>query len=119
VSGPGLVAIYQYLRDGGRAPEDPELANRLERTDPGDAISRAAAAGDPLGSAASSSTAPPTTSRSLSPTFRRLIRGQAEGDRRALEQRQRRVLAVDLGDGAAAAVDRLAEAVAAGAPAAV
>jgi transaldolase / glucose-6-phosphate isomerase len=52
-------------------------------------------------------------------TFRRLIRGQAEGDRRALEQRQRRVLAVDLGDDAAAALDQLAEAVAAGAPAAV
>lgn len=52
VSGPGLVAIYQYLRDGGRVPEDPELADRIERTDPGDAISRAAAAGDPLASAA-------------------------------------------------------------------
>jgi glucokinase len=52
VSGPGLVAIYHYLRDGGRAPEDPELADRIERTDPGDAISRAAAAGDPLASAA-------------------------------------------------------------------
>jgi glucokinase len=52
VSGPGLVAIYQYLRDNGRAQEDPELADRLERTDPGDAISRAAAAGDPLASAA-------------------------------------------------------------------
>jgi glucokinase len=52
VSGPGLVAIYQHLRESGRAPEDPELADRLERTDPGDAISRAAAAGDPLASAA-------------------------------------------------------------------
>lgn len=52
VSGPGLVAIYQHLRESGRAPEDPELADRLERTDPGDAISRAAAAGDPLAAAA-------------------------------------------------------------------
>lgn len=52
VSGPGLVAIYQHLLESGRAPEDPELADRLERTDPGDAISRAAAAGDPLASAA-------------------------------------------------------------------
>lgn len=52
VSGPGLVAIYQFLRESGRAPEDPDLADRLERTDPGDAISRAAAAGDPLAGAA-------------------------------------------------------------------
>jgi glucokinase len=52
VSGPGLVAVYQSLRESGRAPEDPELADRLERTDPGDAISRAAFAGDPLASAA-------------------------------------------------------------------
>jgi glucokinase len=52
VSGPGLVAIYRHLRRAGVAPEDPELRDRLERTDPGDAISRAAAAGDPLASAA-------------------------------------------------------------------
>ncbi|HEX6204067.1 MAG TPA: glucokinase [Thermoanaerobaculia bacterium] len=52
VSGPGLVAIYHYLRDSGRAPEDPELADRIERTDPGDAISRAATGGDPLAAAA-------------------------------------------------------------------
>lgn len=52
VSGPGLVAVYQSLRESGRAPEDPELADRLERTDPGDAISRAAVAGDPLAAAA-------------------------------------------------------------------
>jgi glucokinase len=52
VSGPGLVAIYRHLREAGRAPEDPDLADRIERTDPGDAISRAAAAGDPLAAAA-------------------------------------------------------------------
>lgn len=48
VSGPGLVAIYRYLRGRGAAPEDPEVADRIERTDPGSAISRAAAGGDPL-----------------------------------------------------------------------
>ncbi len=52
VSGPGLVAVYHHLRDRGVAAEDPELRDRLERTDPGDAISRAAAAGDPLAAAA-------------------------------------------------------------------
>lgn len=53
VSGPGLVAIYHHLRDSGRAPEDPELADRIERTDPGDAISRAALGGrDRLAAAA-------------------------------------------------------------------
>lgn len=52
VSGPGLVAVYHYLKESGQAPEDPELADRIERTDPGDAISRAAFAGDPLASAA-------------------------------------------------------------------
>ncbi|HEX2163201.1 MAG TPA: bifunctional transaldolase/phosoglucose isomerase [Thermoanaerobaculia bacterium] len=52
-------------------------------------------------------------------TFARLIASQAAGDRRALEQRGRGVLAVDLGADAAAALERLAEAVAAGAPAAV
>lgn len=52
VSGPGLVAVYHYLKESGRAAEDPELADRIERTDPGDAISRAAFAGDPLASAA-------------------------------------------------------------------
>lgn len=52
VSGPGLVAVYHYLKEAGRAPEDQELADRIERTDPGDAISRAAAAGDPLAAAA-------------------------------------------------------------------
>lgn len=52
VSGPGLVAIYHHLRDSGRAPEDPEVADRIERTDPGRAISLAAQAGDSLCSAA-------------------------------------------------------------------
>jgi glucokinase len=49
VSGPGLVAIYQHLVETGAAPEDPELRDRMERTDPGSAISRAALEeGDPL-----------------------------------------------------------------------
>jgi glucokinase len=49
VSGPGLVAIYHHLRETGAAPEDPELRDRIERTDPGSAISRAALDdGDPL-----------------------------------------------------------------------
>lgn len=42
VSGPGLAAIYRHLRDTGVAPEDPELRDRIERTDAGGAISRAA-----------------------------------------------------------------------------
>jgi glucokinase len=49
VSGPGLVAIYQHLVETGAAPEDPELRDRIQRTDPGSAISRAALEeGDPL-----------------------------------------------------------------------
>jgi hypothetical protein len=52
-------------------------------------------------------------------TFGRLIRGQAEGDRLALEQRGRRVLTVDLGADPAGAIDQLTEAVVAGSPAAV
>jgi len=40
-------------------------------------------------------------------TFGELIRGQAAGDRRALDQRQRRVEAVALGDDPAAGLDRL------------
>ena len=43
-------------------------------------------------------------------TFGELIAAQAAGDRRALEQRGRRVLTVDLGDDAAAGLARLAEA---------
>lgn len=42
VSGPGLAAIYNHLRDTGFAAEDPELRDRIERTDAGGAISRAA-----------------------------------------------------------------------------
>ena len=53
VSGPGLVAIYEHLRAAGEAPEDPEVRDRIERTDPGSAISRAALEqGDPLAAAA-------------------------------------------------------------------
>ena len=49
VSGPGLVAIYEHLRRAGFAAKDPELRDRLERTDPAQAISQAARAGtDPL-----------------------------------------------------------------------
>ncbi|HEX2254602.1 MAG TPA: glucokinase [Thermoanaerobaculia bacterium] len=49
VSGPGLVAVYQHLRDSGFAAEDPELRDRMERTDAAAAISRAAQVdGDPL-----------------------------------------------------------------------
>jgi len=52
VSGPGLVAIYRHLRRRGVATEDPELADRIERTDPADAVSRAAMGGDALAVAA-------------------------------------------------------------------
>lgn len=53
VSGPGLAAIYHHLRDVAYAPEDPEVRDRIERTDPGAAISRAALdGGDPLAGAA-------------------------------------------------------------------
>jgi len=53
VSGPGLVAIYHHLREAGEAPEDPEVGDRIERTDPGSAISHAAIEdGDPLAAAA-------------------------------------------------------------------
>ena len=49
VSGPGLVAIYEHLRKAGFAAKQPELRDRLERTDPAQAISQAAKAGtDPL-----------------------------------------------------------------------
>lgn len=49
VSGPGLVAIYEHLRKAGFAAKDPELRDRIERTDPAQAISQAAKAGtDPL-----------------------------------------------------------------------
>lgn len=53
VSGPGLVAIYHHLLEIGFAEEDPELRDRMERTDAGSAISRAALEeGDPLASEA-------------------------------------------------------------------
>jgi transaldolase / glucose-6-phosphate isomerase len=52
-------------------------------------------------------------------SFGKLIRGQAAGDRRALEQRGRHVLTVRVGEDAAADLGRLAEVLEAGAPAAV
>jgi glucokinase len=49
VSGPGLVAIYEFLRDGKQRAEDPEVAAAMRRGDPGAAISAAGLAGrDPL-----------------------------------------------------------------------
>jgi glucokinase len=53
VSGPGLVALYHHLRETGTYTENAELRDRIERTDAGSAISRAALEdGDPLASAA-------------------------------------------------------------------
>jgi len=42
VSGPGLVNVYEFLRDGGHGKESPELAAALAQGDPAAAISRAA-----------------------------------------------------------------------------
>lgn len=39
VSGPGLVAIYEFLRDRGEHEESPETAEAMRRGDPGAAIS--------------------------------------------------------------------------------
>ena len=50
-------------------------------------------------------------------SFGKLIRGQSTGDRRALEQRGRRVLTVRLGDDPAVGLERLVEVVEAPAPA--
>jgi glucokinase len=47
VSGPGLVAIYEFLRDSGRREEPAWLAERLAATeDKGETISKAALAGE-------------------------------------------------------------------------
>ncbi|HET6340947.1 MAG TPA: glucokinase [Gemmatimonadota bacterium] len=47
VSGPGLVAIYEFLRDSGRRDEPSWLAERLAETeDKGEAISAAALSGE-------------------------------------------------------------------------
>jgi glucokinase len=49
VSGPGLVAIYEFLRDRGGRKEDPEVALAMRGGDPGAAVSSAGLAGrDPL-----------------------------------------------------------------------
>jgi glucokinase len=42
VSGPGLVNVYQFLRESGREKESPELADQIKREDAAAAISRAA-----------------------------------------------------------------------------
>lgn len=45
LSGPGLVSIYQFLRDSGRGAETPEMAEAMRREDPASAIASAAAGG--------------------------------------------------------------------------
>lgn len=44
--GPGLVNIYQFLKDRGFAPEPPELRARLEKTDAAAVISSAGQSGE-------------------------------------------------------------------------
>lgn len=46
VSGPGLANVYRFLRDTGRGPEPPELADEMANGDPGAVISKHALAGD-------------------------------------------------------------------------
>ncbi len=48
VSGPGLVNVFQFLRDSGRGDEPQWLTDEMRRTDPAAAISRAAMAGQCL-----------------------------------------------------------------------
>jgi len=45
LSGPGLVNVYEFLRDSGSEKESPEFAATLRKGDPAAAISRAALAG--------------------------------------------------------------------------
>lgn len=40
VSGPGLVAVYEFLREEGVAPEDPDVRRAMEEGDPAPVISR-------------------------------------------------------------------------------
>jgi glucokinase len=47
LSGPGLVNIYEFLRDTGRGDEPPVFARRLREEDPAAAISHAALQGAP------------------------------------------------------------------------
>jgi glucokinase len=42
LSGPGLVNVYEFLRDGGYGKESPEFAAALKKGDPAAVISRAA-----------------------------------------------------------------------------
>ncbi len=42
LSGPGLVNVYEFLRESGCGKESPELAAALKKGDPAAAISRAA-----------------------------------------------------------------------------
>lgn len=46
LSGPGLVNIYNFLKDTGIAPEPPELANRLANEDSAAAISTSGQSGE-------------------------------------------------------------------------
>jgi glucokinase len=53
VSGPGLVKVYEFLRDSGCGKESPELVLKMKKGDPAAAISRAALDGScPLASKA-------------------------------------------------------------------
>jgi glucokinase len=53
VSGPGLVSLYEFLRDTGRGEEPAWLAEAIRSGDPGEAITSAAAGGrSPLAAAA-------------------------------------------------------------------
>jgi glucokinase len=45
LSGPGLVNVYEFLRDSAPGKESPEFAATLRKTDPAAAISKAALAG--------------------------------------------------------------------------
>ncbi len=45
LSGPGLLNIYRFLRDGGHGPEPPWLRDRMAREDPGAVISEVGLAG--------------------------------------------------------------------------
>jgi len=42
LSGPGLINVYEFLRDTGRGKESPELTTAMKQGDPAAAISRAA-----------------------------------------------------------------------------
>lgn len=42
LSGPGLVNLYEFLRDSGRGREQPEIARRMKAEDPAAVISQAA-----------------------------------------------------------------------------